>query len=86
MADAKRPTPAQRGYNTQWQTTRDRYLDTHPQCQWPGCDQPATQVDHIDGQGPLAPNGHDPVNLQALCAPHHSHKTVTQDGGFGRVG
>jgi 5-methylcytosine-specific restriction protein A len=81
--NANRPTAAQRGYDSRWQATRKRYLLAHPTCQHPGCTEPATDVDHIDGLGPLAPRGHDESNLQAMCRPHHTRKTNRFDGGYG---
>lgn len=60
------------------------YLAEHPTCEWEeGCGAEARHVDHKDGQGPLAPRGHDWSNLQALCHSHHSTKTALYDGGFG---
>ena len=79
--DARRPNAAARGYDTRWQNTRAAYLAAHPACVT--CGQPARHVDHIDGAGPLAPNGHDWTNLQSLCHPCHSRKTATTDGGWG---
>lgn len=73
-----------RGYDARWSRTRAKKLKATPLCEWPGCTKPATDVDHIDGQGPNSPHGHDQANLQSLCHPHHSTKTATQDGGFGR--
>jgi 5-methylcytosine-specific restriction protein A len=83
IADAKRPSSYDRGYDRKWQRTAKTYLAKHRQCEWPGCSLLATDVDHRDGQGPLGPRGHDPSNLQALCHPHHSQKTATVDGGWG---
>lgn len=73
-----------RGYDARWSRTRAKKLKATPLCEWPGCTKPATDVDHIDGQGPNSPHGHDQANLQSLCHPHHSTKTAKQDGGFGR--
>lgn len=73
-----RPDPAQRGYDHKWRRTRGRYLKHHPACEHPGCTRPATDVHHLDNQGPLAPNGHKWNNLQALCHTHHSRHTAQQ--------
>jgi 5-methylcytosine-specific restriction protein A len=82
-SDSTRPTARQRGYNTQWQTTRSTYLATHPWCQWPGCTAQATDVDHIDGHGPNGPRGHDHTNLRGYCHSHHSQRTAQdQPGGW----
>lgn len=83
--DVNRPSSKDRGYNTpEWKRTRLVQLAAHPWCEAPGCWKTATDVDHTDGAGPHGPRGHDPDNLQSLCHRHHSIKTATQDGGFGR--
>jgi 5-methylcytosine-specific restriction endonuclease McrA len=50
-------------------------------CRWrvrPGvlCGAPASHADHIDPDGPQD----DLDNLQALCPPHHNHKTSSEAG------
>jgi 5-methylcytosine-specific restriction protein A len=81
--NANRPNAAERGYDGRWQATRRRCLLAHPTCEWSGCNQPATDVDHLDGLGPLGPLGHDQANLQALCHPHHTRLTNRYNGGYG---
>lgn len=75
--DTNRPTAHQRGYNTQWKKTRKQYLQQHPNCCVIGCTRKATDVDHIQGRGPLAPDGHQHNQLQPLCHQHHSQKTAS---------
>lgn len=75
-----RPSAHVRGYDTEWNRTSRRYRKTHPTCENPHCHQPSEHVDHIDGDN----TNHNPTNLQALCHPCHSRKTVLHDGGFGR--
>jgi 5-methylcytosine-specific restriction protein A len=84
VEDARRPTARERGYDKKWRTTRRMYLATFPICQWPaGCLNPATDVHHIDGKGPLGKRGNDWMNLQGLCHAHHSQVTAReQPGGF----
>jgi 5-methylcytosine-specific restriction protein A len=73
-------------YNTQhWKRLRLLQLGKQPlcvMCESMGRLTAATQVDHIvpikDGGDPWAME-----NLQSLCASCHSHKTSTEDGGFG---
>jgi 5-methylcytosine-specific restriction enzyme A len=68
-------------YNTQrWRRMRKQVLREQPWCSHPGCNNPATDVDHIV---PL-PDGaaFDRANLQPLCKRHHSQKT--QREVFGR--
>ena len=77
--DRRRPTANQRGYDKRWQQTRAEHLRREPNCR--SCGKPGRHVDHIDGAGPLAPNGHDHANLQTLCHSCHSTKTATVDGG-----
>jgi 5-methylcytosine-specific restriction protein A len=72
----KRPSSAQRGYDTRWQKFRATFLQSHPTCIVVGCTRDATDVDHIDNQGPHGPRGYDVTNLQALCHQHHSAKTA----------
>lgn len=89
--DSNRPSAHARGYDRKWRDTRADFLWTHPLCTSESCLRiphylrpQATDVDHLDGLGPLGPAGHDPANLQALCHPCHSRKTALLDGGFGR--
>lgn len=78
-----RKSSGQRGYDRRWRRKSIEYRQAHPICETPGCGQPSTDVDHIDGQGPAGPRGFDDDNLIALCHPHHSSKTATYDRGFG---
>ncbi len=77
----RRGTPAQRGYGARWQRLRLLVLGRDPICQYPGCTELATDVDHIV---PRSLGGKDSMdNLQGLCHQHHSAKTAREDGGFG---
>lgn len=81
-SDRKRPNARRRGYGHRWQQTRARALTYMPTCQ---CGEPATDVHHLDGQGPNGPRGHDMLNLQTMCHSCHSKTTATaQPGGFNR--
>lgn len=77
-ADQRRPSAHQRGYNQGWRHTRARVLAARPCCEQPGCGAPATDVHHLDHQGPHGPRGHDPANLRALC--HSCHSRITGHG------
>lgn len=80
-SDAKRPSARDRGYDHKWQATRARHLHLYPLCVQ--CGKPATDVDHIDGLGPLGPRGHDETNLRSYCKAHHSQRTARdQPGGW----
>jgi len=82
-ADKARGSSTKRGYDAKWRRTRRRYLKAHPICCEPDCMRLATDVDHIDGLGPLGPDGHNPDNLRAYCHPHHSQRTARdQPGGW----
>jgi 5-methylcytosine-specific restriction protein A len=76
-----RPTAAARGYDAKWRRTRGRYLQLHPMCEHAGCVSLAEDVHHLDGLGPLGPQGHAHANLQALCHPHHSSITARTTNG-----
>jgi 5-methylcytosine-specific restriction protein A len=72
-----RPSASQRGYDAQWRRIRAQFLKYFPQCCQ--CAAKATEVDHIK---PLASGGSNKwENLQPLCKPCHSRKTVRYDGG-----
>jgi len=92
-SDAQRPHASARGYDHKWRAFRASFLSRHRECEGPRCmalpwwQRPdATDVDHVDGKGPLGPRGYDESNLMALCHACHSHITATRDGGFGHTG
>jgi 5-methylcytosine-specific restriction endonuclease McrA len=60
-----------------WKIARAEQLREEPNCQAPGCDQPATHVDH---RIPIAEGGAelDLANLQSLCKRHHGPKTQAE--------
>jgi 5-methylcytosine-specific restriction protein A len=82
----RRPRPSRQrlGYDAQWLEISAAYLEDHPYCQARGCPgrgrRRSRHVDHIDGD--VA--NREEWNLQALCIPCHSSKTVAHDGGLGR--
>lgn len=81
--DKHRPSSTQRGYDARWRKARANYLRFFPMCQHPSCIERATDVHHIDGQGPQGPNGYAWSNMQGLCHQHHSQITSKeQPGGF----
>ena len=76
--DDKRQSAAKRGYDRRWQKVRKIKLITDPLCEH--CGAVATEVDHIT---PLKRGGDNSMdNLQSLCKPCHSRKTIAEDGGF----
>lgn len=79
----RRGSAIQRGYGRRWRKLRLMVLARDPVCKHPGCNELATDVDHIV---PKALGGTDAMdNLQGLCHAHHSAKTATEDGGFGNT-
>lgn len=82
-----RQSAHRRGYDRAWQHLRLSHLAKHPlcvACATQGLTVEATEVDHVT---PHCGDRHllyDPKNLQSLCKPCHSAKTVREDGGFGR--
>jgi 5-methylcytosine-specific restriction protein A len=88
--DETRPSAAKRGYGRRWQATSAGRLRSHPLCVDPdglhkGRTVAAALTDHIIAvDGPTDPLFWDPNNWQSLCWPCHGHKTVKEDGGFGR--
>lgn len=84
---APRLSPSKRGYGRAWEALRAAHLAKHPLCVH--ClpldlTVEATEVDHITPHGGDRRKLFDRKNLQSLCKPCHSRKTVTIDGGLGR--
>lgn len=66
-----------RGYDAAWRRLRLRKLRVNPICE--AChERPAEEVDHIDADTSNRSWG----NLQSMCHPCHSRKTVRCDGGL----
>ena len=77
--DQQRGTAAQRGYDRRWQRLRLLHLRAHPlcaECLRSGLVTQANEVDHIL---PKRLGGDDSdTNLQSLCKPCHSRKTMRE--------
>ncbi len=90
QASARRSPSKNRGRGTRWQRTSKAYLMANPLCECHECasvPEPlrprATEVDHIDGLGPLGPRGYDWANLRAMTKACHSRATAQgQPGGW----
>ena len=79
--DQRRGSSSRRGYGARWRKLRGMILARQPYCQTEGCNEWATEVDHIVSK---RDGGTDRVeNLQGLCKSCHSRKTATEDGGWG---
>lgn len=83
-----RPRHKDAGRGRAWRNASTAYLRDHPWCECPECAalpmlqrDLATEVDHIDGLGPLGPRGYDPTNWQAMSKRHHSRKTAQETFG-----
>lgn len=95
--DTDRPTAAQRGYGSRWQTVRlhvlaDVHGEVYPhggplcrECQKRGLVVEATVVDHhVPHRGDQMLMWQE-TNLVSLCKPCHDRKTALFDGAFGRL-
>lgn len=80
---ARPPKSWDKGSDRRWRKVRADFLRENPWCQWPGCDQPADQADHIDGTD-YATERYDPTKLRALCTPHHRERTAQQGNAASR--
>lgn len=74
----ERPSAARRGYGRAWRAIRAAFLRDHPLC---ACGAPATEADHIVSLRRGGSNSR--ANLQALCKPCHTRKTVAVDQARG---
>ncbi|WAL48268.1 HNH endonuclease [Rhodococcus pyridinivorans] len=54
---------------------RDRYLEEHPLCEWPGCPVLAQVADHVEN---IASGGGMFGPLRSLCHDHHHEVTQEQ--------
>ncbi len=80
--DKQRGTSTERGYGSNWRKVRKMVLAEEPLCRECGRQgrvTAANEVDHIDGNA----FNIERVNLQPLCKPCHSKKTVREQGRWG---
>lgn len=86
VREKPRESSAARGYGYKWQQARAGWLAKHPlcvHCAARGRVIEATDVDHIRPHKSDMTLFWDRQNWQSLCAPCHSAKTASEDGGFG---
>jgi 5-methylcytosine-specific restriction protein A len=78
-ANKARGSAATRGYDAEWRAFREDFLRRYPWCSVEGCPEPATDVDHIVA---LRDGGKrfDPANCRSMCHPHHSARTIADQG------
>jgi 5-methylcytosine-specific restriction protein A len=81
----KRRPHQQRDYDAAWRELRRRHLDRNPTCCEPGCNQVATEVDHIYSIRDRPDLRLAAFNLRSYCKPHHSARTAREQG-FARGG
>ena len=69
------PVSWQQGSTSRWRRLRAAHLQGQPWCVAIGCQQLATDVDHVV---PLSQGGerYDAGNLQSMCRRHHQQKTA----------
>jgi 5-methylcytosine-specific restriction enzyme A len=77
--DRNRPSPAARGYDRDWDCFRHDYLRDFPICQWPGCQQAATEVHHLERIRLRPELRLHRSNVRGYCKGHHSSVTATED-------
>lgn len=75
LDEKKKPSIRKRGYDKNHFKLRTIMLHEQPLCAV--CGQPATDLDHIDGD----PFNRERKNLQMLCKACHSLKTNREQGG-----
>ena len=59
-----------------WDRIRLRQLRKQRRCQWTGCTEKATEVDHVIARFEKRPGDTD--DLQSLCHYHHGIKTAEE--------
>ena len=72
----QRGSSASLGYGPKWRRLRAAFLAEHPFCCLCRNGTLATEVDHIIPR--KAGGSDDKSNLQSLCKPHHSAKTMRE--------
>ena len=76
--EADRPTPSQRGYDSEWQRLRREVLLAAPLCNdclLAGRYEAATEVHHVEKVRNAAERRLDATNLMPLCKRCHSKRT-----------
>ncbi len=69
----RRNTAKRAAMERQYTKQRREFLHSRPQCEFPQCQQPATQVHHRRGRvGALLL---DEEHWTAICGPHHQYVT-----------
>ena len=89
-ADRRRPNASARGYGSKWAAARRDFLAANPVCAHPGCNAPATVVDHVIPHRLSAAKTDEQraaslklfwrrSNWAGLCAHHHSSSKQAEE-------
>jgi 5-methylcytosine-specific restriction protein A len=76
--ERNRGSSVKRGYDNDWRKLRNAFLRQNPLCCEAGCGQPATQVDHVLSIRERPELRLTWSNLRAMCASHHSARTMKE--------
>jgi 5-methylcytosine-specific restriction endonuclease McrA len=79
-AERVRGNAAERGYDADWRRVRAQHLAEHPWCSVAGCGEPAVEVDHVISVRERPELRLDRGNLRSMCKPHHSARTIADQG------
>jgi 5-methylcytosine-specific restriction protein A len=79
-ADQARGNAAERGYDADWRRVRAQHLAEYPGCSVAGCDERAVEVDHVISVRERPELRLDRGNLRSMCKPHHSSRTIADQG------
>ena len=74
----RRASSTARGYDEEWKKVRERHLKVNPYCIV--CGILGNEVDHIISIQERPDLRLEPSNLRTLCKPHHSRRTVMDQG------
>jgi len=72
-------------YDGTWRKLRAQFIAHNPGCCQPGCDKPATDVEHKISVRERPDLRLEWSNLRAFCHSHHSARTA-RDQGFAQSG
>jgi 5-methylcytosine-specific restriction protein A len=74
--DRQRPSSTERGYDAPWRKLRVVFLRAHPICCVAGCNEVATDVDHILSVRDRPDLRLEWSNARQMCHGHHSSRTA----------
>lgn len=77
--DRRRPSPAERGYDSDWRRVRAEVLEERPFCERCGTTE-ALEVHHVQSIAEAPHLRLDKGNLAVLCKAHHSAITAKEQG------